>query len=220
MEIEKNGLRNIVGACRATGTSRLVYLTSLGIGPDSTGTWTQGRWKAEQFLFQSGLDVTSMHPGQIVGKGGFGFDSMIAQTRRRWALVFGDDRHLQRGIAVDDLVYYLVGILRDRRSYGQAYDVGCDDTLTYYQMVDAAADALGRPRPRKIRIPRGLILMMAPFLERNGRFSKGAIRGLFGDREPSMVGDPKPIRGLLPRTLKSYRRAVEWALEQNGEDRQ
>lgn len=212
MDIEINGLRNIVEGCRANGVKRLIYLTSLGISADSTNTWTRERWKAEQILFQSGLNVTVLRPGQIVGQGGFGFDSMVGQAGRRIALGFANGKQLWRSIALDDLLYYLIGVLDDERTYGQRYEVGGDDVLSFNQMIDVAADVLGRPHPQKLALPQGLILMMAPMIERAGKLPKGALRGLFDGAELDMVGNPAPIRNILPKPLMSYRQAVETAL--------
>ena len=49
MDVEMNGLRNIVTACRTNGVRRLIYVTSLGVAPDGASAWTRGRWEAEQF---------------------------------------------------------------------------------------------------------------------------------------------------------------------------
>jgi len=35
MDVERNGLQNIVTACQANGVHRLIYVTFLGISPDS-----------------------------------------------------------------------------------------------------------------------------------------------------------------------------------------
>jgi len=210
-EVESNGLRNVVTACQAQGVRRLIYITSLGVAADATSEWTRERWGMEQMLLGSGLDVTVIRPGQIVGVGGHGFDTTLSDAKKPLAVNLGDGRRRMRNIAVDDLVYYLVGVLGDPRSFGQCYDVGGDEVLSSNQMVDVAADVLGRPHPIKIDIPRLLHGPIAARIERRNRLPKGSIKGMLsggGD----MVGDPMPIRAILPRTPLSYRQAVERAL--------
>lgn len=146
MEIEKDGVRNVVTACRSSGVSRVVYVTSLGIAAEASSEWLRERWHAEQLLLDSGLDATVIRPGHIVGKGGRGFDTMVSSARRRLAVTFGGDRPRMRTIAVDDLVYYLLGVLDDPRAFGQRYDVGNDDIPSINQLIDGIADILGRPR--------------------------------------------------------------------------
>ena len=213
MQIEMNGLHNIVKACRARGVHRLIYITSLGIAPDASNTWVRERWKTEQFLLGSGLDVTVIRPGQIDGVGGRGFDMMVSQAKRPVSMnLFGGGQQKMRNIAVDDLVYYLVGVLNDPRAYGQCYDVGCDDLLTNNQMIDITAELLGRHHPRKLDVPRALLRALAPLIERASKLPKGSIKGVLDGLQTDLNGDPMPIRAILPRPPLLYGQAVERAL--------
>lgn len=216
MNIEIQGLQNIVAACRMHGVSRLIYLTSLGNTPDARSEWGRERWQAEQFLLGSGLDVTVVQPGQIVGVGGNGFDIMVSQAKRSPTFMLANGKQKLRNIAVADLVYYLVGVLNDELSFGQRYEVGGDDVLTNDQMVNVAAEVLGRHHPIKIHLPRTLVGALAPVIERVGKLPKGSFRGLIDGLEEDMIGDPAPIRQLLPRPPMSYRQAVERALIEAG----
>ncbi len=212
MDVETQGLHNIVAACRTRGTRRLIYLTALGSSRHARSAWARGRWQAQQFLFESGLDVTVIQPGQIVGVGGTGFDMMAGQAKRSPALMLGSGKHRWRNIAVDDLVYYLVGVLDDPRAYGHCYDVACDDILTNDQMVDVAADVLGRRHPVKLHVPAAILGALAPLVERMSKLPRGAIKGLADGLAEDFIGDPAPIRAILPHTPLSYRAAVEQAL--------
>ncbi len=215
MDVELDGLQNIVAACRTHSVRRLIYVTFLGAMPNSPSAWVRERWKAEQFLLSSGLDVTVIRPGQIVGVGGQGFTMMVGQAKSRVAAVLGSGRQKWRNIALDDLAYYLVGVLDDPRAFGQCYDVGCDDILTYNQMIDITAELLGRPHPIKVHLPPSLLGTLAPLLERLSKLPSGAMKGLVDSVEADAIGDPLPIRTLLPRPPVPYRQAVGRALKEN-----
>jgi uncharacterized protein YbjT (DUF2867 family) len=212
MDVETAGLRNIVAACLEQGARRLIYLTSLGTDASSPYVWLRERGRAEQFVLESGLDATVIQPGQIVGVGGHGFNMMVSQAKSAVAIMMGNGRQKWRNIALDDLVYYLVGVLDDPRTYGQRYDAGCDDILTNDQMVNVAADVLGRPHPVKLHIPRALTASLAPLIERLAKLPKGAMSGLVEGMKDDAIGDPMPIRRILPRQPLSYRDAVKRAL--------
>ena len=212
MDVEMQGVQNIVAACRTNGVNRLLYVTFLGTAPDGPSAWIRGRWQTEQVLLQSGLDVTIIRPGQIVGVDGQGFDMLAAQARHSTAMIMGSGRQKFRTIALDDLVYYLVGVLDEPRANGQSYDVGSDDILTADQMIDVAAAVLGRKQPRKIHIPQEFLVTLAPLIERLTKIPNGAFRGLLDGMLADMIGDPAPIRTILPRPLRSYRQAAEEAL--------
>ena len=212
MDVEKSGLRNIVDACRTAGVRRLIYVTSIGIAPDAPSAWVRGRSQTEQLLFRSGLDVSVIRPGMIVGRGGTGFDAITRGARGPAAIVLGRGTQRFRTISVDDLAYYLVGVLDDPRSFGHAYDVGSDDVLTTGQMIDVAAARLGRRRPVKIHVPSGLLGLAAPLIERLTKMPRGAMKGLVDSLQVDMTGDPTPIRTILDRSPQTYRQALERAL--------
>ena len=212
MDVETAGLRNIVAACLAKGARRLIYLTSLGTDANARSVWLRERGRAEQFLLTSGLDATVLKPGQIAGVGGHGFNMMVSQAKSAVAVMMNKGGQRWRNIAVDDLVYYLVGVLDEPRSFGRCYDVGCDDILTNDEMIDVAADVLGRPHPIKLHIPLAVTAGMAPLIERMAKLPKGAMSGLVEGMKDDAIGDPMPIRKILTRQPLSYRDAVERAL--------
>jgi len=211
MAVELNGLQNVVTACQAQGVRRLIYVTSLGITAEAASEWLRERWRAEQFLLGSGLDVSVIRPGMIVGAGGRGFGMLASQAKKSVAVGLGG-RQKMRSIAVDDLIYYLVGVLNDPRAYGQCYDVGNDDVLTNSEMLDATAEILGRRPPIRLQIPPALLGVSAPLIERLGKLPRGAIKGIVDSLAADASGDPMPIRTLLPRPLLSFRQAVEQTL--------
>ena len=213
MDIEMNGLKNVVMGCKMHQVHRLIYVTSLGISSDKKDAWTSGRWKTQQYLLNSGLDVTVIQPGMIVGIGGQGFNMVLANAQKRTAFVVGNGRNKFRCIAIDDLTYNLTGVLKEPKAYGQCYEVGSDDVLTGDQLIDAAAEVTGHPHPRKIHIPLVVLRFAAPLIERIAKSPKGSIKGALDGLGADMIGDPSAIRTLLPRRPLSYKQAVERALK-------
>jgi uncharacterized protein YbjT (DUF2867 family) len=90
-----------------------VYQTSLGISRDAPSEWLRERWQTKRLLLSSALDATIIRLGNIVGVGGRGCDTIVSQAKRRIAITLGGNRPKMRTIALDDLVYYLVGVLDD-----------------------------------------------------------------------------------------------------------
>jgi len=213
MDIEMNALTHIVEGCRKHGVRRLIYVTALGISADGRDAWTGGRWKTQQYLLNSGLDVTVIQPGMIVGIGGQGFNMVLANAQKSTAFVIGNGRNKFRCIAIDDLVYNLIGVLHEPKAYGQCFEVGSDDILTADQLIDEAADVVGHAHPGKVHIPLGLLRFAAPLIERIAGSPKGAIKGALGGLGADMIGDPSAIRKLLPRKPLSYKQAVAKAAE-------
>ena len=213
MDIEMNALTNIVEGCRMHGVRRLIYVTSLGVSADTKNAWTGGRWKTQQYLLNSGLDVTVIQPGMIVGIGGQGFNMVLANAQKNMAFVIGNGRNKFRSIAIDDLVYNLIGVLDKPEAFGKCYEVGSDDILTGDQLIEVAAEVIGHANPKKIHIPLSLLRFAAPFIEKIAGSPKGAIKGAIGGLGADLIGDPSAIRKLLPRKPLSYKQAVLEALK-------
>ncbi|WP_437308672.1 SDR family oxidoreductase [Sorangium sp. So ce388] len=212
VDTELRGLENVVAACRIHGVRRVLYVTFLGITPDTRSIWARGRWKAEQMLLGSGLDVTILRPGQIVGRGGFGFDTTLANARRRVALILGSGRSRMQNIALDDLVHYLVRSLDEPRTFGRAFDVGGDEAFTTDEMVDVAARVLGRRPPWKLHLLPWLLAPFAGLFERLAGLPRGAFADLLLGLDADLVGDVGPIRAIIPLTPMPYAQAVGRAL--------
>lgn len=212
MEVEKNGVQNVVAACRSCGAARVVYVTSLGMSPHARSEWLRERWHTEQLLLRSGLEATVIRPGYIMGVGGRGFDTVVSSAKRRFALTIGGNRPQMRTIALDDLIYYLIGVLDEPRAWGQAFDVGNDDVLSSNQRINRTADFLGRRHPVKFRLPMALLGALAPLIERVAKLPTGAMTGFVDSMKVDGVGDPMPIRAILPQPPLSFQQALERAL--------
>ena len=213
MDIEMNALRNIVEGCKMHNVRRLIYVTAIGIAADAKDAWNSGRWKTQQYLLNSGLNVTVIQPGMIVGIDGQGFNMVLANAKKSIAIVIGSGRNKFRTIAIDDLVYNLIGVLNEPGASGKCYEVGSDDVFTADQLIDEAADVLNNPHPKKIHISLGLLRFIAPIIERITKSPKGAIKGAIGGIGADLIGDPFAIRKLLPRKPLNYKQAVLQALE-------
>ncbi len=94
---------------------------------------------------------------------------------------------------LDDLIYYLLGVLNAPGTYGQCYDVGDDAIMTANQMIDITAEVLGRPHPLKIPIPQKLLAVVAPLIERVGKFPPGSIKAFVDGVTTDLIGDPMYI---------------------------
>ncbi|MEH1888996.1 MAG: SDR family NAD(P)-dependent oxidoreductase [Nostoc sp.] len=212
VDIELNGLQNIVTACQTHSISRVMFVTFIVAAPDASNELAKDRWKAEQLLLKSGLDVTVIRPGMIVGVGGQGYNSVVANAKRRLAFILGSGKQRFHCITVTDLAYYLVGVLNEPRAFGQCYDVGGDELLTIIEMIDIVAEVLGRNHPRKFHIPLLMLKAISSPIERLMKLPKGAMKAIVDGMRTELVGDSAPIRKILPRPLLSFRQASEKVL--------
>ena len=213
MDVEAAGIRNVIDACEAQGVKRVMYVTSIGVAEHGSSSWLRGRWSTERQLFDSGLDVTVIRPGMIVGRGGDGFGIVARGATRRVVVALGSPRQRFRTVAVDDLAHDLVDLIDNRSSVGQFFEMGSDDVLTMREMMTIAATSLGRRRAMTLFVPAGVIRAIAPLLERVAHVPRGALRGLVGDgQRQDMIGDPSAVRAVLGRSDRSFRESIDGQL--------
>lgn len=213
-DAERRATELLVAAARRAGTRRLLTVGLIGARAQATNPWVRSRVAVERQLLGSGLDVTVLRPGLVAGKGGAGFDDLLTAARRTVAAIRGAGRQHWSWIALDDLVGYLVDALDEPETYGRVLDVGTVDAPTYRELVAATAAALGRPTPHVIGLPLGVLHLVAPLLERVGGHPRGGLRAALDHLADDLVGDPVPIRGLLPRDLLDWDACVHAAIEQ------
>ena len=144
MDVEASGLGNIVAACHTHGVRRLLYVTSIGVAQDAPSSWLRGRWRTEQTLLESDLDVTVLRPGMIVGRGGDGFAIVVRGATGRFTIAVGSPRARFRTVGVADLAGDLVDLVDRPDATGHVFEVGSDDVLTMRQMISLAAQSVGR----------------------------------------------------------------------------
>ena len=210
MDLEAQGLRHVVAACKQCGVTRVLYVTSIGVAEHATSSWLRGRWQTEQAMFNSGLDVTVVRPGMIVGRGGDGFSIVARGATKGFAMAIAGPRQKFRTIAVDDLACDLVDLMDLSDTAGQAFEVGSDDVLTMKEMTKIAATSVGRKPGVILFIPATLIRLLAPVVERIGRVPRGAISGFVGDGpQQDMIGNPAPLRTILGRSDRPFGQAIE-----------
>ena len=211
-DAERQATRRLVAAARRAGTSRLLTVGLIGARPEAPYVWVRSRVDVEQQLLSSGLDVTVLRPGLVAGAGGAGFDVLLAAARRRTAVIRGAGRQHWSWIALDDLVGYLLDALDEPTTYGRVLDVGTVEAPTYRELVGATAAALGRPAPHVVGLPLGVLHLVLPLLERIGGRPRGGLRAAVDALGDDLVGDPAPIRELLPRDLLDWDACVRGAV--------
>jgi len=212
-EAERAGLETIINAARSRGVNRILTLGLIGTSIESECHWPRERAKNERFLLDSGLDATIFRPGLIVGRGGHGFDMLLAAANRRISPIIGSGRQKYSYLALDDVVAYLVDALDESGTMGRAFDVGSTEAPSYRELVVRTSNLLGRKPSILISIPLPVLRMIAPLLELIQHVPRGGLSAAIEyDFEGNLVGDTEPIRNILPRRLLTWDEAVERAI--------
>jgi uncharacterized protein YbjT (DUF2867 family) len=146
--------RSFALAAAASGVSQIVYLGGLGKDGEELSAHLRSRREVEKLLGASGVPVTVLRAAIVVGAGGISWEmtrqlvkNLPAMVVPKWAAT------RTQPIALDDVIRYLAGVVGLEKTYGQVYEIGGSDRLTYVEMLQQAAEVINGRRVPIVTVP-------------------------------------------------------------------
>jgi nucleoside-diphosphate-sugar epimerase len=145
---------SIIQAAKEAGIRRAIFLSTTAIYTQIDAQSKRIRLGAEQAIQTSGLEYTILRPTMIYGS---------PRDRNMWRLIrflrlspivpiFGDGKHLQQPIHVDDVARAVISCLSTDRTSGQNYNIVGRHPIPYNEVVDTVARQLNK-RIWKVHLP-------------------------------------------------------------------
>lgn len=149
---------NLVLATQRAGVLRYLQMSALGTRLDAVSGYHRTKWRAEELVRGSGLAWTIFRPSLIFGPKD-AFVNMLADKLRLLPVLptMGDGAYRLQPIHGDDVARCFAEALERPATAGQVYELCGAERLTYRELLDAIAEALGRPHPWKPALPLGLM---------------------------------------------------------------
>jgi uncharacterized protein YbjT (DUF2867 family) len=144
-ERDAEAARAFAKAAADAGLRRIVYLGGLGDDRDDLSEHLRSRREVERLLGETGVPVTALRAGIVVGHGGISWEMTRQLVERLRAMITPRwVRTRAQPIAIADVVRYLVGVLTVPEAAGRAFDVGGPEVLEYVEMMRRVAAIEGR----------------------------------------------------------------------------
>jgi len=135
---------NFARAAKKHNIKRIIYLGGLIPNEVTLSRHLVSRIEVEQVLASTGIPVTTLRAGLIVGQGGSSLQILVNLVKRLPAMLCPRwTRSLCQPISLNDVVQLLTLVILDDDLPAGAYDVGGPDVLSYRQMLDETAKVLG-----------------------------------------------------------------------------
>jgi uncharacterized protein YbjT (DUF2867 family) len=152
----------------------------------------------------------------VVGKGSAAFETIAALVDRlpamilpRWA------KTPTQPIALVDVVRYLAGVCGNEDAFGQTYDVGGPEVMSYADMIRRVGRIKGR-LPRLVEVPLLTPWLSALWIELVTPARADVARPLVeGLRNPTVAKDER-IRSLVALNLTPFEEAARAALAESS----
>lgn len=207
---------NFGRAARAAGVARIVCLGGLLPPGDGLSRHLASRLEVEETLRASGVPLTTLRAGLVVGAGGSSFEMLVRLVKRlpamlcpAWTLT------RTQPVALADVVAVIRAALTREEALGETLDVGGPDVLTYREMLAETARQLGL---RRLLVP---LSLFSPRLSTLWvRLFTGAPRALVAPLVESlsheMVARDRSLQVALAGEAKPFRQALAGALAESS----
>jgi uncharacterized protein YbjT (DUF2867 family) len=143
---------NFARFATASGIDQVVYLGGLGDRPGSQHL--RSRLRVGQILRDEGPPLTWFRAGMVVGAGSESYRTLRSLVERLPVMLapswLGTPT---QAIAISDVLRYLIDCPLIPATRSREIQIGSAEVLTYGQMLDRMADALGLRRRRRIPVP-------------------------------------------------------------------
>ena len=209
---DREAAENFVAAAERAGVRRVIYLGGLGETGDDLSEHLRSRLEVAEILKKGKFATTFLRAAIIIGAGGASFEMVHSLVRRlpvmitpRWVAT------RCQPIAVEDVIEYLAGCLKDERTTGRTFDIGGPEVLSYKEMMVRFGRIEGREllilsvpvlTPKLSSYWVGLITPVPPSV------SMPLIEGLKNE----VVCRENAIREIIPIRLTPYDEAIRKAL--------
>jgi len=151
-ERERQSAHNFAEMAKREGVGRDVYLGGLGDRPGSAHL--RSRHRTAEILADLGPPLTYFRAGMIVGAGSESYRTLRYLVQRLPAMI-GPAwlKTPTQAIAIDDVIAYLSAAPDMPDSAGREVQIAGPDVLSYGEMLDLMADALGVRRRPRVPVP-------------------------------------------------------------------
>ncbi len=200
-----------------TNVEQVIYLSGI-VNDKDLSKHLRSRKNVEDILFQGGYNLTVLRAGIIVGSGSSSFEiirdlceKLPIMITPKWVLT------KTQPIAIRDVIQFLTGVLGNKKTYNDSFDIGGPEVLTYKSMLEQYAKVRG------IKIAIYTVPVMTPKLSSYWLYfvtstSYKLAMNLVDSMKMEVVAKDDRLQQILGITPHTYIEAIEMAfvkIEQN-----
>jgi len=214
-ETDRKAAANVAAAAAKADVECIIYLSGLGDPADTLSEHLSSRAEVAEILRRGRVPVTVLRAAMIIGSGSASFEilrylveGLPLMITPRWL-----DTPCQP-IAVSDVLHYLKSCIESPETIGEDLDIGCEEVVTYRQLMDIYAEE-ARLRPRLIvRVPVLTPKLSSYWIQLVTPIPAVLARPLAeGLRNPVLVRDAR-IRQIVAHETIDAREAIRLALDE------
>ncbi len=144
--LEETSANNFIKLVKQTSVKQIIYLGGI-TNEEKLSKHLASRKRVEEILAASGIPLTSIKAGIIVGSGSASFEIIRDLVEKLPMMItpkWLNTKH--QPIAIRNILEYLTGVLLKPETFNKSYDVGGPDILSYKEMLLQLAEVRGLKR--------------------------------------------------------------------------
>ncbi|MGE5351615.1 MAG: SDR family oxidoreductase [Acidobacteriota bacterium] len=216
-EMEKTAAENFVKFIRDSNVKQIIYLSGI-TNEKKLSPHLASRRNVEEILKTSGVALTVLRAGIIIGSGSASFEIMRDLVEKlpvmitpRWV------NTKSQPIAIRNVIEYLTGVLLKPVTYNKHFDIVGPDILSYKEMLLGLADVRGLKR-YIFTVP-----VLSPRLSSYWLYFVTSVSyplavNLVDSMKVEVTGTPNDLSAILNIKLLPYREAVKLAFGKVEQD--
>lgn len=210
---DREAAANFVRAAEQAGLEQIIYLSGLGEDDDGLSHHLQSRSETGEVLRQGSVPVTILRAAMIIGSGSASFEILRYLVERLPVMITPRWVHTRcQPIAVRNVLTYLIGCLDVEETRGGTFDVGCEETLTYKDLMRIYAEEAGLARRLIIPVPVLTPRLSSYWIHLVTPVPAALARPLAEGLSSPVLCRENRIRELIPQQLYDCRTAIGLAL--------
>ncbi|WP_353182152.1 hypothetical protein [Parapedobacter lycopersici] len=203
IEMELLALQKYIDTLKRTACQHLIYVTKLVDGNVD---------KINSYIRDTGLNYTIVRASNIIGKGSVLMTILAKMSMQRLVLVsreFAKSRC--QPVYLADICTYFNYMLLDPRTYGETYDIGGPEVMTYKEIFERYLDVL-KLRRKVMTLPALGTLVSNVMTRYVYRFEQDISAALNLNVRRNLICKKNGLRELYPLKLTPFREAIPVAL--------
>lgn len=145
-EMERTCAENFVEVVNETNCEHTIYLTGLA-NQDKLSKHLESRLMVEKILSEAKFNFTALRAGIIIGSGSASFEIIRDLVEKLPIMVTPKWLNtICQPLGIANVLDFLIKSLFNKETYNQNFDVGCDDILSYKEMLLEYGDVRGLNR--------------------------------------------------------------------------
>lgn len=208
---------NFARACEATGVKQILYLGGIRPEGDELSRHLRSRLEVEAVLAARATPTTALRAGLIVGPGGSSTRVLVNLVRRLPAMILPSwTLSKSAPIAVEDVVRAVGRCLGNPATYGQHFDLGGPEAMSYRQMMRRTAAVLG-VRRFMVATPFFSPFLSTAWVALIAGVPRASVGPLIESLEHTMLPEPNWLNDWLLETGPgTFERSLEASIRADG----